>query len=78
MRVTMQDLKELAANIEQLIAKEGESLKIDSQHLGKALHLINEAGGVEQLIYGRWSSSQLLELMHAYRRGIIKERERNN
>jgi len=78
MRVTLQDLKELAANIQQLIAKEGETVKVDSQHLGKALHLVDEKGGVEQLIYGRWSSSQLLELMHAYRRGIIKERERNN
>ena len=75
MRVSIKELKELALNIEQLIAKDGESVKVDSQHLGKALHLVDATGGVEQLIYGRWTSGQLYELMHAYRRGIIKERE---
>jgi hypothetical protein len=72
MSVKMTNLKSLAKSISDLIVKEGEVVKIDSNHFGNALLLVNQDGGVDYLIANRWTKPELYYLMQAYRKGILK------
>ena len=71
MKVTRKDLESLKGFIESIT---GATLKVDHNHLGYALHVLLDQGGVNPLINGRYSKPVLYDLMQAFIKGFNYER----
>jgi hypothetical protein len=72
MKTTLKDLENLKQLLESITK---ENLKIDQNHLGYALLVNYNQGGVDFLINGRYSKKELYQLMYYFLKGLNYERK---
>ena len=72
MKTTLKDLESLKQLLESITK---ENLKIDQNHLGYALFIVYNTGGVDFFINGRHTKKDLFSLMHAFLKGLNYERK---